>query len=163
MNDIEIRAHAAQAAATCAQSIGYTDAIGYLRICTMIEAYIRTGEDAAMTVLNGWSGPEQPQAAAQPPAPSAPAADPQREQGRAVQAQNLATAASQTTDLDTLQEIIDTTKREELSTQKVKVGNITGPLGTYLNNQWYLLTTSTKTTSVPLNERNKSTRADLGL
>lgn len=170
----QIRAAAAAAAGSCAQSIGHMDPDGFLRVCSMIEVYITTGEEAAMEVVKSW---DAPQAAPQPPAAPSPQEQPNAPQAaddavaRRLRAQALADRAHAIKVAADLQPIIDEAKLLELSTEKVSVGNITGPLGTYLNNCWYQLSAFGSggggSKGVPLHERNKhqrsGARADLGL
>lgn len=163
ISDQEIRAQAAQTAATVAATVGLGDATGFLKVASMIETYISTGAEAAQKIVDSWSTSAPPTKEASPRAPHIVAPD--GDSPRSVSAQELADAAYRAENRGQLKEIIDMAKKEKVGGQKVTVEKVSGPLGDYLNRRWSALAST-----APLHERNKgpqdvesSMRSELGL
>ena len=124
----QIRAQAAQAAATCAVAVGLGDASGFLRVATMIENYILEGEGKAQAVIDSWAG--------------APAADASHRSGAVhggdspsdprSRAQALAVEASSASTAREVQDILCKAEDERVAKWQVVMEGATGTLLDYL-------------------------------
>jgi hypothetical protein len=130
LNDQEVRTHAAQAAATCAASVGISNPSVMLRIASMWETYITVGYEDAQKVIDSWSQTD--------PAPDAQETPGAQKAGTSSRAQELADGASKITSREGLKVIIDKAKAEGLEEDEVTVEGATGPLRSYLNRCWTL-------------------------
>lgn len=169
MNDQEIRAAAIQAAATCAAVVDDGDPQSVLKIAGFMEAYIRSGEDAAHAHVNGWrseleSTPDQH--ASGPGKASgegtgtqsdqgAPSSGPDAREGYMAMddgsfaAQLLANEAVAATTRTQVKEIGARADADRLMATEVTVGDVTGSLRSCLNARWTALPKEKKPTRNP--------------
>lgn len=132
-----IRMQAVNAAAACAVNVGLNDPGGLIQVAEMLEAYIKSGGDAAREVIDSWS------------ASSGPAAHP-KESGVG-RAQVFANQAHEAVRPDALERLKDAACKEGLGDEIVTISGASGTLMGYLDH---------RATEIP---SHSSVRSELGL
>lgn len=169
--EVQVRAAAIQAASSVAATVGMGDPAGVLKVAGMMEVYINQGAEAAQKVIDSWAADQPAPQAAVEASPQETHVAPNGDSPTVARPQELAEEAYRATDRAQLKKVIDTVKAEGLGDSMITIADKEGQLSTFLNGRWAQLAPKNDTSSIPLHERNKSTReqaiasmrSDLGL
>lgn len=156
----QIRAAAIQAAATCAAVVDDGDPQSVLKIAGFMEAYIRSGEDAAHRHVESWNSTPGPGKASGEGTGTqsdqgAPSPGPDAREGYMAMdggsfaAQLLANEAVAATTRTQVKEIGERADADRLMAMEVTVGDVTGSLRSCLNARWTALPKEKKPTRNP--------------